>query len=206
MGRESGGEAFARVCVRARAPVHVHATYIHSISSQKFVFACASVVFIPRPPRFRCVLCAPGSHLNSRLWSCIERGFSPPCSSYRTAWHCCFELGCVQERQPKRHKRHIRFHSFPFRQQPPFYAAAYRARGLGRGAPRGCRAGSQLRARSCRWAASSSMLPDFASSACLSVALVSCARVFGLPPRAVRRAGPPTTCCSPVRWLRRSRL
>ena len=139
------------MCVCARAPVHVHATYIHSISSQKFVFACASVVFIPRPPRFRCVLCAPGSHLNSRLWSCIERGFSPPCSSYRTSWHCCFELGCVQERQPKRHKRHIRFHSFPFRQQPPFYAAAYRARGLGRGAPRGCRAGSQLRARSCRW-------------------------------------------------------
>jgi hypothetical protein len=70
MGRESDGEAFARlcvcvcVCVHARVRMCICVRHIHSLThSVTFVFVCAfeqsMTVFIPKPPLFRCAHSTP---------------------------------------------------------------------------------------------------------------------------------------------------
>jgi hypothetical protein len=190
------------VCARARLCTCTPHTFTRSVHKNSYLRVRRLSLFQGRPVFG--VLCAPGSHLNSRLWSCIEPGFSPPCSSYRTV-----ALLRTRLRPRTATKTTQTPYTFPFFSLAP--TATFLCSRL---------SGARARPRGAAWlpcwqsaarsflpvGASSSMLPEFASSACLSVALESCARVFGLPPRAVRRAGPPTTCCSPVRWLRRSRL
>jgi hypothetical protein len=83
------------MCVRASVRAHMHVCTSHTLTHS---LSCFCVRFTSRRESlfqyhpFFGVLCAPGSPWSSRWRSCIEHkriSFSAPCSSCRTAWHCC---------------------------------------------------------------------------------------------------------------------